>query len=108
MKKEKNNMLLTGVKLFRLEYQVEENLLRTTIASNNIETVVKLLSLAYPKGFRITMSEDLGTLNGLTDNITEVIIKAAAPKHSCCTASEPEQAPEASKRRRSSRAKQTE
>ena len=67
-------MLLTGVRLFKLEYQVGDDLFRTTIASNNIENVMKLMRLAYPQGFRVTMSEDLGWLNAMTDEITKVIV----------------------------------
>jgi hypothetical protein len=96
-------MLLTGVKIFRLEYQVEENLLRTTIASNNIDTVMKMMSLAYPKGFRITMSEDMGVLNGLTDNITDVIVGARSPEHKCCQVETPNNEP--IKKRRAPRKK---
>jgi len=87
-------MLITGVKLLRLEYETGGNLYKTTVATDSLDSALRLLKENIKGEFRITMSEDLGILNALTPKIVDAVVRARVPKP------EPEKQPDAPKRRR--------
>jgi hypothetical protein len=74
------SLILTGVKLVRIQYETGDNIFKTTIAVEKPDDVLSVLRENLKTPFRITSSEDLGVLNAMSDGIVNVIVKAKSPK----------------------------